>query len=879
MYFSDNMKKGFVFLLVLCGLSLFSDNIFAEKTKQALRAYDKGDFEKVEDILLKSMEDDSLNPATEYMWALLYSNENYPKYHLDTAHFYIEYACQHIKLQNEDHLDELEDADLFEYDLKNKKIAIDSMAFVVASNKGNIEAYEHFIEIYNDAADVDQAVAIRNQLVFAEVEATHNWRAYADFLKEYPNAAQAEKAQIQYDKLVFEDKTSSGKIEDLEQFLIDEPQTPYRHSIERKIFEDYVGELNPGRIIDFLRKYDNPVLSQRAQSMLYYLDETSFSALIKELGIKPSFVDSVNQLKRLNRKPISLAHRNGSFEFLDLNGEEFLANSFSKVNEKYRCGNILDELLLVERAGERQLINRNGEVVFDGFDGRVEDLGSGLLAVEEDGKVGLIHKSGFRLLNAEYDGLELLGNSLLVFEVEGKHGVMSVSGKKYIQATYDDIYIKGPFWVFQKGEQFGVSNLLEIKSFEGVNFNLNLPFEEVEWINEKYIIGFLEDSEVLLNDQLKIITPDSTKRINTKHETWVIELSDGYTTFDPRLGELSSNTYQGVMQNDEWLGLTRNEKWFVYNKNIYDEPIIGVDSLKLLGEDIAIVFRGKDGLAIFPNKEVVEITEGQYLKSIGPKVKTDTHFLVVKERDENILYKNGLEQFRLTCDELGYISDSAFYVKKYNKYGAVGLDGRLIMRIRYDAISEANNAVAPVLYNGKFGAYNFRDRVLLRMDYQEKIKPYNVNMFIVNENGQYGLLDNLNVIRVEPEFEQIKYWSDSSFLGLKEGSWNIVSMTDGSKTLSEIRYFEFIKDTPEEKILLIRKEEGYGVFHSAKGMIIPTVFHDVINLGNDKTQLYFTETAVSEADIYVVVYYDTNGKKLFSEAYREEVYDSLVCED
>ncbi|WP_420579792.1 hypothetical protein [Reichenbachiella sp.] len=873
------MKKGSIFFIVLSCFLLCSHSIFAEKTKQALRAYDKGDYEKVEGILTKSMKEDSLNPATEYVWALLYSNENYPKYHLDTAHLYIEYACEHIKLQNEDHLDELEDADLFEYDLKNKKMAIDSMAFALASSKGGIDAYEHFIANYEGAADFELALAKRNQLVFTEVESKNTWQAYAEFLEKYPNAAQTEKAQIQYDKLVYEDKTSSGKIEDLEKFLIEEPKTPYRHSIERKIFEDYVGELNSDRMVDFLRKFHNPVLSLRVQSMLYYLDNVNFSGLAEEFGIRSNFMDSIQQLEKLNSQSLFLDHQKGKFGFSKLNGDDFLNNTYLKVDDKYRCGNILDELLLVESTEGRQLLNRNGEVVFEGFDGRVEDLGNGLLAVEEGGSFGLIHKSGFRLLNAGYENLQLLGNSLIVYEFNGKAGVMSVTGKKYIQPVYDDIFIKGPFWVFRQNNSYGVSDLQEIKSIDKRAFKLHLPYEEVELINEKYIIGFLENSEELINDRLEKITPENTKRINTKHETWVIELSEGYMTFDPGQGQLSSNTYQNVLQNDEWLGMTKNGKWFVYNKNIYDDPIIGVDSLKLLGEDIAIVFRDMDGMAIFPNKQIVEITEGQYLKSIGPKIKTDTHFLVVKEGRENILYKNGVEQFRMICDELGYISDSAFFVKKSEKYGAVGLDGRLIMRIRYDAISAADNEVAAVLYDGKFGGYNFRDKVLLRMDYQEKIKPYNSKLFVVNDEGLYGLLDNQNELIVEPSFEQIEYWSDTSFLGLKEGSWNIVNMSNGTMSLSDIRYYEYIKDKPEEKILLIRKEEGYGVYHSAKGLIIPTAFHDVMNLGNTDTQLYFTETAVSEAGFYVVVYYDTNGNKLFSEAYREETYEQLVCED
>lgn len=872
------MKKGLLYIMVIlfCALPL---RLKGEKTKQALRALDKGDYEKVEDILTKSMREDSLNPATEYVWALLYSNKDYPNYHLDTAHIFIQYACEHFKLQNEDHLDELDDADLYEYDLKNKKIAIDSMAFMSATSLHTIEAYEHFITYYFDAADFAEAVSIRNQLVFEKVQSEHTWQAYREFMSNFPFASQYPKARIQYDKLIYEARTKTGRIDELEEFLKDEPNTPYRHSIEKKIFEDYVGELDPERMVDFLQAYSNPVFSFRTLSMLFHIEEFNFLSLKGQIKIPQTFIDSVNELKSLNNVPLAITQRNESFQFLDLDGKPFLNAYYEKVSNRYRCGNVLDDLLAVEIDNKSLLINRKGAIVVEGYFDQARDLGNGLLAITENNKVSVVHKSGFRLLPAEYDDIRLLKSGLLVFEKNEKWGVMGVNGKEYVPPEYDAIDIKGPFWVFEKEGFLSVSNIEVIKAAKDRQFSVDRWFEEVELINEKYIIGFEEDAEVLIDKNLQVLSPLSTKSINTRHETWVVETADGYTTFDPELGKLSSNVYQSVQQNTEWLGLNRNGKWFVYNKNIYDEPIIGVDSLKLLGEDIAIVFRGSAGMAIFPNKRLVEIVEDQYLKSIGPKIQTDTHFLVIRKQGENILYKDGVEQFRLECDELGYLSDEAFYVKKNGRYGAVGLDGRLIMRIRYDAISESDNGVAPVLYRGKFGAYNFTDKILLRMDYQEKLKPYNDDLFIVNANGKYGLLDRFNQLRAEAKYEKIAYWSDTTFLGKMGESWNIVSMKNNRNVLSEVHYYEYIKDSVDEKILLIRKDEGYGVYHSAKGIIIPTVFHDVMNLGNDDIQFYFTETAVREAGIYVVVYYNSEGDKIFSKAYRSDAYESLVCED
>ncbi|MEO9967892.1 MAG: WG repeat-containing protein [Reichenbachiella sp.] len=852
---------------------------YAEKTKQALRALEKGDYEKVEEILTKSMEKDSINPATEYVWALLYSYEDYPGYHLDTAHLFIQNSCEHLKLQDEDHLDELDDADLYEYDIKNKKMAIDSMAFARATNLNEILAYEHFINNYTDAADYEQAVVLRNQLVFSDVETINTWEAYADFIASYPLATQVEKAKIQYDKLIYEEKTRSGELSDFENFLLEEPGTPYRHSIEKKIFEAYVGELKSDKIINFLQVYKNPVLANRALNILYHLEKFDFINFSKEYELPRNFKDSVVLFEKLNAEPLAICKKDSSYQFLDLEGQIFLNQSFDEINEGYRCGNVLSDLLEVSDDENTKLINRKGDIIFDGYSGEAIDLGNGLVGIKENGKYGIVHKSGFRLLSSEYDELQLLDNALLVFKKNDRYGVMQVTGEILIEPNYDQIELRGKFWIFEMNENIGVTNLESITQSKSTAFEMELPYEEVELVNDRYIIGFKGDTEELISHKLQVISPTSTKRINTRHETWVLELEEGYTTFDPDLGQLSSNVYQSVLQNTQWLGLTRNGKWFVYNKNIYDEPIIGVDSLKLLGEDLAIVFRGSSGMAIFPNKKVVEIVEDQYLKSIGPKIQTETHFLVIKKDGENILYKDGVEQFRIVCDEIGYISDSAFYIKKNGYYGAVGLGGQLIMRIRYNAISQAESGVAPVLYRGKFGAYNFRDKVLLRIDYQEKLKHYNSDLFIVNENGNYGILDRFNELRVEPMFEQIEYWSDSAFLGLRNGLWDIVNINQGTSSLQGVEYYEYIKNEEKEKILLVRKDEGYGVYHNSKGMIVPAVFHDVMNLGNSEKQLYFTETAVPEADIYVVVYYDSAGKKLFSEAYREEDYEELVCEN
>ena len=263
------MKRQFLFLHLLL-ISFFS---FGDKTKQALRALEKGDFEKVEEILLKSQEKDTVNPATEYVWALLFTDTAYVNYNLDSAHLFIQLACTHFALSNEEHLDELEDAEVTEYDLRNKKITIDSIAFARAEDIHTIDGYQMFIDIYESAKQVTMAASLQTHLVFLEVKALHNWRAYKQFMQDYPASPDIEKAKISYDKLIFEERTHSGQIPDLEQFLFEEPNTPYRHRLEKVIFQNKIAQLNPKSIESFIKAYHNSRLIKRSLGILYHLED------------------------------------------------------------------------------------------------------------------------------------------------------------------------------------------------------------------------------------------------------------------------------------------------------------------------------------------------------------------------------------------------------------------------------------------------------------------------------------------------------------------------------------------------------------------------------------------------------------------------------
>ncbi|UXP30951.1 WG repeat-containing protein [Reichenbachiella agarivorans] len=858
-------------------LILFVHMVHADRSKQALRAIEKEDYDKAKEYLQRSYDKDSLNPLVSYSYAKLYVAQTYEGQDLDIANDYILHAFLLLPNRTEAHTNEIEKADLTLQSFDQLKDEIDSLAYMRADTLHDVAQLEHFILHHGTAAQVPAAIAQRDSIRFKEAEVDGTWQAYQAFMNAYPDANQFPIAKIRFDKLIYESTLFSDKLSELEEFLVKYPQTPFRGKIEKRIYDKKVAGLQEEDILSFIHTYHNDQLIRRALGLLYH------SVGIKKDKLKnynqqvyKQFMDSVAYLEQLNAAVLFPMYLDHQYSFYGLAGDEFLKGPYDEISRKYLCGNVTEEILEVKQNGEQLLLNRAGTVIYQGQLDGYEDLGAGVLALTLDSQVGAITMTGDVILPIEYEEIKVLDGHLISFREKGKIGLAGITGKVFLEPAYDDIFLEGGFWVVELDGVFGVTNLREILSDEK---EIAIKYEEVELINQDYIVGYTEELESLISADLKVVSPDSTLSINTMHAIWVFRTPEGYRVYDKEKASSEEAIYHDVLQNDDWLGLRKYGKWSVYSQNIESEPILNVDSLKLLGDDIAIVFMGSQGMAIFPNRQVVNVNKGEYLQALSSSRRTLTHYLVIKRGEELELYRDGKLQFRSAYDELGFISEGFFSVKKDGKYGAVDEKGRLIMKVRYNAIGEAKKGIADVLVDGKFGAFNFDDKVLLRTNYFEKLKPYNDNILVVKEENGYGLLDRMNQEWVRGSYEKIEYWSDSTFLGRKNGKWELRAIYTDEVLIGDIDLFQYLSNSQDKKVIEISVNSLYGVYHSERGLIIPAEYNDIYNLGSAEQNLYYAEKAFPEADYYVVVYYDDRGEKIKSEAYRSDEYESIVCDE
>jgi hypothetical protein len=851
----------------------------ADKTKSALKALEKGEFDKVEEILQKSLAKNTLDPSSKFVYSILYSIDSFLRFNLDSAHFHIINAQKDYNLLDGKDQENLAKDDVTIALIDKQHQHVDSLAYLYASGINSIEAFNYFISDFKDSKQYLTAIKVRNSIAFQKADKRNTWQSFKSFLEEYPKATEVSEAQKKYDKLIFEEKTESGTLEQLESFLEEHPQTPYRNNIEENIFNllSVLGE--DRKISRFIEDYQNPKWQKRGMGILFYLHPKSseFSKHLKSPKWK-FYLDSLSQFEELNSSPWVPFFEDNKYGFADLNGELKLDIQFDAIGEDTYCGNIYADVLEVAIGTSHLLVNRKLDTIFVGDFSNYKNLGNGILKITKNKKVGAIHSTGFSILPFEYEEISVLNKQLLKVRKSGKYGLYGILGKEIIPPEYDNIYISGNYIIFEKDEKISI-DVLEPFIQKALDKKMKpvLKYEDFEIINKK-VICFEGDKEVLLDSLLNEIIPFSTQRINTKFDTWVIKQPDGYRLFDHQNEKLEPEVYREVIQNEKWLAVIGSNKWSLYSKSLSEVPMVGLDSVNLLGEDIALIFRDKAGMAIFPNKKIVEFSKDEKLRSISSNKNTEVHFLVISRNGKNTLYKNGARVIE-SVYEIGYISDEVFSAKARGEFGAMDSQARLIMRIRYDAIGEAENGISPVIYNGRFGAYNFNDKILISLKFDEKLKPYNDHLLITKFREKKGLHSIKNENILDTEYDELLYWSDSVALVKNLEHWSLFNFYTEENLLTEMSDFEFISKDEGDLVIKFRTSSGMGVYSSLNGLLFEPTFNDVINIGTPKTPLYFCEKSIPEADYYVAVYKNAIGETVRTHAYRGEEYLRIVCEE
>ena len=112
-----------------------------------------------------------------------------------------------------------------------------------------------------------------------------------------------------------------------------------------------------------------------------------------------------------------------------------------------------------------------------------------------------------------------------------------------------------------------------------------------------------------------------------------------------------------------------------------------------------------------------------------------------------------------------------------------------------------------------------------------------------------------------------------------EQEWLLHDIATEEPLYEGIEEYAFLEDSETEKRILVTKESGKGIYSSTRGELIESTYDDIKVLGTSETPLYFAVKIVEEANIYVVIYFDADGNKLFTLTYQQDQYFDIACPD
>jgi len=873
------MRQILITILILFNLTSYADE------KKALKFLEKGDYEKLIETLDKEILKDSLNPGPYYIYSLLYNDTQYESNNLDTSYYYILKAGSLYPPSDEKDLEKLDKVYINDSTLTTQKEKLDLEAYDRAKSEHTLDSYNFYIQQFNKSIYNTDAIMDRNALAFEIAEKENTYEAYEQFMLTYPGALEFEKAKKQYQILLFRSQTEEGSLRSYRAFLKNHPNSPFKNEAIREIFRISTCSNSEESYLQFIKEFPESVLVQRAINRLYHNYRESGA---EDFSYKYNFLDLNDSIKNVDHYDnlfVIPVIENGKYGFMTSEGELIIPYTYDDVDEVYLCGNISDDYFRVRIDGAQMVSSKDGNIIYQNQYNDVKDLVSGTLRILNRGKYGLIFKTGEEILSVKYDEIEKLDGQLIKVKQNNLWYLYSLNGLQLLSDGVQEINSEGEFLMVKNEELWAITNKQYIFSsyIEG-KINLQFNYDDYELIEDTQVLCFKDKTEGILNGKLEYRLKLDEQNVYTLPEGWLIKKDTVYHLYDDAFIKISgSGGLTDVVYKGKWLTGKSGDKWILYNNFTPFPDVFAYDSISILSDNYVFAIEEKNPVLIFPNYQKIKLGDYKNLRILKSSVikdqnETAIEFIEIEyDRNRSETYGiNGnlvLKGSNLNLQLLG----EEYFKKSYKgKVGLTDTSGRELLKPVFQGIANYKDGYVSLLNNKKFGIYNKREGIYLKPMYDRLLKPFNSQYLTAYKSGGYGLINLKGDAITDFSYDEIIYWNDTSILVKMEETWNITDLKTGEILLDEIRDFDFLNEG-EEKIILFRKEEQFGIVSNIEGIIISPTFNDILNIGSEETPIYFTEKYISEAEFYIVIYYNSKGEIIRKQVFTDEEYDMIYC--
>jgi hypothetical protein len=479
-----------------------------------------------------------------------------------------------------------------------------------------------------------------------------------------------------------------------------------------------------------------------------------------------------------------------------------------------------------------------------------------------------------------FQNVKILRSNYLALKKDNRWAIATLTGRMLTDFSWDDIQQFEDVVVFKKSGKYKLVRENDLaKAADQFPIPFSQEFDEVKsWPRGKIWVRIGREQGVIAQN-LKEWIKTEIQELEPTFFGALAKNSLGYKLYEQ--SSSPSQQFVHVVVNQPWVSVQHEGSWRLIDPitKQFDSPTF--DSIMFNGP--FAIGMNHDSLRIYlTKKDVVILAHNSKIQFLPGR--DSLFFLLVEDAEKKIIYDTkGKQLFVTTFDKVEYNNEGFFTVHKKDgqtgKRGLISINGKLIVQPEYDAIGALNAGLAQTIRDKKFGLLDVLRKREIKPEYEKNLIPYNSATLIAGKKGLYGLVGWDNKVILPFEYEEIQYWNDSSALVKKNFSWTIYNFVEGQIVIDKVKNFKKVLDTEHEKILIVQQENNYGVISKSKGIIIPTTFTDIINLGSATVPLYFTEKHVEEASIFVMIYYNKNGIQLRRQVFEIDDYERIYCSD
>lgn len=848
------MKRASILVVIaLCSLELSAGDL-----RRIQRKYENQDWEKTEELILKSIEDQPINPGAKYYYSKLFLEATFNRTSLDSARIYIFAALEDFTKSLEDVLEEMTKEEVFQSDLQTLFDTIEALCYERATELNTIQDWNLFLIQFPEFDQIQDAIDARDALVYADLKSNLTIGSTKEFLETYPSSIFTERAKNKLDSMLVLKHRQSDSVDDLEKFIREHPNSEYRnealeHLLPLKTLSGKITDF-----ISFIRAYPRTKTGRKAIGLAFHLDaESGFSSQSLYLDYHPNS-DSLRE-EIQNRDAFFFPVFEKTFQLVAPSGRSVETN-LTELDQSLICDGINSDILTGSDQNGPKIINLNGRTIFEAT--LIKDLGAGFLLIKEGRKISLAHKSGIKVVEG-IDDASLLNNSFLKVK-KGKWGLYSLLGLKLSDHRFDEIFLEGNFWFFEKNGLYAITQQRALSNSYPEGPFLEFKFDDYELITDDKLIGFRDDRECMIKSDGEFIVPWGIHQIFPSETREYVKNENGYAFFDNperfEYVEANAGFTMRKISDDQWSLFGNKENWML--------PLR--DSIKLINNHCTLLTGEKRNL-IFTNQNQIELEEDQQVLTLSPQ----QPYILLKSKVSTILDQHGTRVFSGNFDQIKLLTDSLFSVSFRNKYGVISISGDQILPTEYDYIGIHKHLITTLKKN-RIGAYDLRSNILINPEYESKIEAFGP-YYQTSSSGKFGLIDSDEDVILPFEFDELRYWTDSLVWGKQEDHFKLINLNSLEPEMKVTLLTSFPSTTGET--VKFYDTRGFGLRNNELGLILEPTFSEIRILGTPGKGVLIGEQALPQAGYRILSYFDFRGNRIYSQAYRSEDYERLFCDE